>query len=173
MSRIFGPIRLFAYVVKDIDKALDHWIKVAGIGPWFYEERVPITEFRYDGKPHSDFHVSVALANSGDLQIKLIQQRSRTSSMFTEFLAEGREGLHHWAVWPDDYDEMYQRAITSGYRIGHEGRTSRGRFACLRVSDHSAEGIEISELTGDNNRLRRIIRSSATIWDGNNPIRRM
>ncbi len=36
MSRIFGAIRQNGYVVRDIEAALDHWIKVIGVGPFFY-----------------------------------------------------------------------------------------------------------------------------------------
>ena len=43
-----------------------------GVGPWFYIDRVKTDYFRHRGKD-SGLEMSVALANSGDLQIELIQ----------------------------------------------------------------------------------------------------
>ena len=36
MSRIFGPVRQNGYVVRDIEKAMTHWVEVMGVGPWYY-----------------------------------------------------------------------------------------------------------------------------------------
>src|SRR4029077_17026790 len=74
MSRLFGPMRQVGIVVRDIEKAMRHWVEVCGIGPWFYAEQLPLTEFRYKGRVY-DIRMSVALANSGDVQLELIQQR--------------------------------------------------------------------------------------------------
>ena len=75
MSRLFGPMRQVGIVVRDIENAMRHWVEVCGVGPWFYAERLPMTEFRYKGKPY-DIKMSVALANSSDVQLELIQQRN-------------------------------------------------------------------------------------------------
>jgi hypothetical protein len=61
------------------------------------------------GARHDDLHLSVTLANSGDVQIELIQQRCQTPSMYREFLAAGREGLQHWSSWPEDYEACLER----------------------------------------------------------------
>ena len=94
MSRLFGEIRQNGYVVRDIESALRHWTETLGIGPFFYFERVPIDDFRYRGSP-SPLEASIALANSGSLQIELIQQRNDAPSMYRDFLAAGQEGLQH------------------------------------------------------------------------------
>src|SRR5262245_55969464 len=80
MSRFFGSIRQNGYVVRDIEAALKHWTTVLGVGPFFYFERVQIDDFRYRGQP-SNAEFSIALANSGALQIELIQQRNNAPSM--------------------------------------------------------------------------------------------
>ncbi len=68
MSRIFGPVRQNGYVVRDIDAAMRHWVETLGVGPWFYIDRVQCDYFRYRGEA-SPVEMSIALANSGDLQI--------------------------------------------------------------------------------------------------------
>ena len=74
-EQAFGDIRQIGIVVRDIEKAMAHWVDVCGIGPWFYVDKLPITTFRYRGRVVDDFHISVALANSGDTQLELIEQR--------------------------------------------------------------------------------------------------
>ena len=46
MSRLFGPMRQVGIVVRDIEKAMRHWVEVCGVGPWFYAEQLPMDEFR-------------------------------------------------------------------------------------------------------------------------------
>ena len=41
MSRLFGPMRQVGIVVRDIEKAMRHWVEVCGVGPWFYAEQLP------------------------------------------------------------------------------------------------------------------------------------
>ena len=68
MSRFFGEIRQVAYVVPDIEAAMDYWANVLGVGPWFYNPRVPIKNYTYRGERYEP-HNSVALANAGGLQV--------------------------------------------------------------------------------------------------------
>ena len=39
MSTKFGNIAQIGYVVRDIDAAMDNWVR-HGVGPWFYVDRV-------------------------------------------------------------------------------------------------------------------------------------
>ena len=103
MSRIFGAITQNGYVVRDIEAAMRHWIDVLGVGPWFYVARAPIEDFQYRGAP-SPVEVSIALANSGALQIELIQQRNDAPSMYRDFLQAGNERLQHVAYWTQTFD---------------------------------------------------------------------
>ena len=80
MSRLFGPIRQMGYVVRDIESAMRHWIDFCGVGPFFYVDRLPLINFQYQGQS-GDPHLSIALANSGDVQVELIQQKDDTPIM--------------------------------------------------------------------------------------------
>jgi Glyoxalase/Bleomycin resistance protein/Dioxygenase superfamily len=80
MSRLFGPMRQVGIVVRDIEKSMRHWVEVCGVGPWFYAEQLPLDEFRYKGRRY-DLKVSIALANSGEVQLELIQQRNDAPSL--------------------------------------------------------------------------------------------
>ena len=118
MSRLFGPMRQVGIVVCDIDKAMHHWVEVCGVGPWFYADRLPLDGYRYKGRAYDIPHLSIALANSGDVQLELIQQRCASPSLYRDFLAAGHEGMQHWSSWPVNYHEIRARALASGWQIG-------------------------------------------------------
>jgi hypothetical protein len=172
MSRTFGPVRQNGYVVRDIHVAMDHWIRQLGVGPWFYIERVKTDYFRHRGR-HSNVEMSIALANSGDLQIELIQQRNDAPSMYKEFLDAGHEGLQHVAFWTKDYQLLYDRALSLGYTVGHEGQIGgeQGRFAYFDSAGHPGSVIEISDISGNKGRFFDHIRKVALDWDGSEPVR--
>ena len=64
MSRLFGEMRQIGIVVRDIEAAMQHWVEVCGVGPWFYADKLPVTAFTYREETFDDIHISVALANS-------------------------------------------------------------------------------------------------------------
>jgi catechol 2,3-dioxygenase-like lactoylglutathione lyase family enzyme len=173
MSRIFGALRQNGYVVRDIEAALRHWTEVLGVGPFFYFERVPIEDFRYRGEP-SPLEVSIALANSGDLQIELIQPRNDAPSMYRDFLAAGHEGLQHLAWWTEAFDADLARLRERGYEIGQSGCIGpQGRFVYLETEAHPGSVVELSEVVGPKGRFFAHVRAAARDWDGRDPVRRL
>jgi len=173
MSRLFGPLRQMGYVVPDVEAAMRHRVDVCGVGPWFVADKLPLTMFRYMGQRYDDIHMSIALGNSGDVQIELIQQRCDTPSMAREFLKKHPEGgLQHWSSWPENYDELYDQALASGYEVCQEGDAPRGRFVYFRQEGHPGTVIEMSHATPMRKRIFDAVREAAAGWDGGDPIRR-
>ena len=172
MSRLYGPIRQIGYVVQDIEAAMAHWSTVSGVGPWFYVHKFAFKTYAYRGRKYDGLDASVAMANSGDLQIELIQQRCQTPSMYRDFLNHADEGLQHVAYWPDDYDAAYAEALKRGNVVGHEGELPRGRFVYFESSGHPGSIFEFNEITPIRRQIIETIKSAAATWDGTNPIRR-
>lgn len=172
MSRIFGAVRQNGYVVRDIQAAMDHWVEVMGVGPWFYIPSVKTDWFRHRGAD-SAVEMSIALANSGDLQIELIQQRNDAPSLYKEFLDAGNEGLQHVAYWSTGYQELYDRALGLGYRVGHEGQIGgpQGRFCYFDTGAQPGTIVEISDISGAKGQFFDHIRRAAEGWDGADPVR--
>lgn len=175
MSSWLGGARQVGFVVHDIERAMDHWQRVLGVGPWFYKEQVGTTEFRYFGKPSALPELSIALANSGDLQIELIQQRNDAPSLYLDTLKRSGEGAQHIAWWTEDrFDEMAQRLLEAGYVEGHGGRMGlRGRFGYYVHAELPSGMVELSELTGGKGDYFKEIARAAREWQGEYPIRRM
>ncbi|MGX1197757.1 VOC family protein [Parvibaculum sp. MBR-TMA-1.3b-4.2] len=172
MSRFFGKVCQNGYVVRDIEAALTHWTEVLGVGPFYYIERVECDWFTYKGEP-SPVEMSIALANTGDLQIELIQQRNDAPSMYMDFLNAGREGLQHMSYWTTEFQADYDRAVAAGYKVGHEGQIGgpQGRFVYFDTETHPGTVIEMSDISGAKGKFFEHIRNAAANWDGSNPIR--
>ena len=172
MSALFGKPCQNGYVVRDIDAALKYWTEVLRVGPFFYVPDVKVDWFRYRGAD-SAVRMSIALANSGDLQIELIQQRNEAPSMYREFLNSGQEGLQHVAYWATNYQEVYDNALSLGLKVGHEGCIGgpQGRFAYFDTQFHPGSVIELSDISGPKGAMFDYIRREAAGWDGSDPIR--
>jgi glyoxalase/bleomycin resistance protein/dioxygenase superfamily protein len=172
MSRIFGKVCQNGYVVRDIEAAMTHWTEVLGIGPFYYIERVRMDWFRYHGES-SNPEVSIALANSGDLQIELIQQRNGAPSMYRDFLDVGREGLQHMSYWTTNYQADFDNFLALGYRPGQEGQIGgeQGRFVYFETETHPGTVIEVSDISGSKGVFFERIRQAAATWDGSRPMR--
>ncbi|GAK44891.1 conserved protein [Tepidicaulis marinus] len=172
MSRFFGPIRQNGYVVRDIRAAMDHWVHVMGVGPWFYVDRVKTDYFHYKGQDAA-VEMSIALANAGDLQIELIQQRNDAPSMYKDFLDAGHEGLQHVAFWSTSYQALYEDCLARGLKVGHEGQIGgpQGRFCYFENAGHPGAVIEISDISGAKGAFFEHIRKAALDWDGTDAIR--
>jgi hypothetical protein len=172
MSALFGKVCQNGYVVRDILSAMKFWTEVQRVGPFFYIPKVKTDWFRYRGVD-SEVEMSSALANSGDLQIELIQQRNEAPSMYLDFLRAHGEGLQHMSYWTSDYQALYDLAIASGFVVGHEGQIGgpKGRFAYFETAGHAGTVVEISDISGSKGRFFGHIRKVAENWDGRDPVR--
>ena len=173
MSRVFGEIRQNGYVVRDLEAALRHWTEQLGVGPFYCFERVALDWFHYRGEP-SPIEVSIALANSGPLQIELIQQRNDAPSMYRDFLEAGHEGLQHVAYWTEHSDAELKRLEEAGYRVGQAGQIGGpdGRFVYFDTEAHPGTVIELSDISGSKGQFFARLAEMVRDWDGSDPIRR-
>ena len=171
MSRFLGEIRQAGYVVDDIEAAMDYWSRVLGVGPFFYKEQVPIENYTYRGESYRP-HNSVALANSGPLQIELIQTRNDAPSMYRDFKQAGHRGLQHVAYWTESYDADLERLMKQGFAPVMSGEVGeRGRFVYFDTEYHPGTVIELSEVAGPKGKMFQLIRKASESWDGRDPVR--
>ena len=176
MSRFFGEIRQMAYLVPDIEAAMDYWANVLGVGPWYYNPKVPIENYVYRGQRYEP-HNSVALANAGGLQIELLQTRNDVPSMYRDFQRAGFSGVQHFAYWTESFDADLARAEAAGFEVCMGGEVgANGRFVYFETP-RAAGGvwpgtvIELSEVAGPKGRLFKLIRDASLGWDGADPVR--
>lgn len=176
MSRTFGTIRQLGFVVTDIHAAIRQWIDCLGVGPFFYVDHQPVNDFSFRGLASSpDF--SVALAQTGFLQIELIQQHNDEPSAFKEFIDTGSEGLQHVAYWTTHFDELTATVLASGHTELQAGRSGSGgpdeRFAYFTSNGHRGTVVEVSEVSGPKAALFEAVAAASLAWDGTDPVRDM
>ena len=121
--------------------------------------------------------MSLALGNSGDLQVEIIEQHDDNPSAYKDFLDRGREGMQHVSAWVthDGYDDVMTRARDEGVAIAHEGRLAAAgvRFAYFDT-DSSPGGLlyEIADvLEPQIYPLMEMVAAAARDWDGTDPVR--
>ncbi|NRF65928.1 VOC family protein [Aquincola sp. S2] len=169
----FNGVKQVGYVVKDLDKAMRHWVDL-GIGPWFYRKNVTPVEFRYYGETLDKPVISGAIAQSGDIQIELLQQCNDAPSLYRDSLERSGEIAQHVAFWTvNEYDRWCRRLLELGYVEGHAGRmdSMRGRFAYFVHLDFPSAMIEISESLGGKAETFERFKQAALNWDGRDPLR--
>ena len=143
MSPLPGPVRQIGYVVKDFDKALASWL-AAGVGPWFVLRGLQL-QASYRGQPCA-VTLSIGLANTGDMQVEVIQQEDATPSIYTEFLDSGRDGYHQLAWWATDFESAVRGGPAARANVAAPGgaglracgfwRLSSRQFGMVRSRGH-------------------------------------
>jgi catechol 2,3-dioxygenase-like lactoylglutathione lyase family enzyme len=105
-----------AFVVRDMDAAINYWTKTLKVGPFVVMEKSRgnrTVHFR-GVETLTDF--SIAFAYMGDVQVELIQPLDDLPSIYKAFLDDGREGFHHLAYWPEDFRGACARLEANGFR---------------------------------------------------------
>ncbi|WP_051362298.1 VOC family protein [Solimonas soli] len=92
-----SPIRQVAYGVDDLAAGIAHWAACAGIGPWTAFRKATIR-----GRRRGTATMDVAPSYRGELQIELIQSRSRSPSPYRHEDGRPRIGMHHLGWHSDD-----------------------------------------------------------------------
>jgi len=124
-----------AFVVKDLQKTMENYWNVLGIGPWdVYEMHAPaLSNMTYRGKP-ADFSMKVGNAMVGSIELQLIQPLSG-ESLYREALAEQGERVHHLQFITDNLDKVTQIMNQDGFATLESANVNDGKFAYFDMVD--------------------------------------
>ena len=122
-------------VVKDVQKTAENYWNILGIGPWdIYELHAPVlSDVVYHGKP-TQFSMKLGVAMVGKVQLGLFEPVSG-NSIYSDFLAEYGEGLHHLQFAADNVAEITQIMVEDGFPVLMSGRIGDGAFAFYDTAD--------------------------------------
>ncbi len=177
MSRLAGGIGQLGLVVRDADAAMRRWSIGYGIGPFIAARNVEFEEYRYRGRKAEAPIVTLCIAQSGPVQIEIVQQHNDAPSAYTEFLESGREGSQHVASWfgsHDEYDRAFETLLGNGLTLVHQARLSAidCRFAYFDGGVPGGLMFEIAEsLLPNIAPMLEKLSQAAEHWDGADPIR--
>ena len=118
MQRIFGPVMQNAWVVDDLDAALDHWINKMGVGPFYLFEHVKFQEIYFRGQPATT-DMTAAIAYWGDMQNRTDQTIQRRPFDLPGVSSQGT--ARHAAHGRDDVEPG--RASPAAEALGHRAHT--------------------------------------------------
>lgn len=161
-----------AFVVTDIEAACRRWTKATGIGPFFLLSNISLTEINYRGAPSDGLDFSVAIAQSGGVQIELIEQHCDRPSAYRDLIASGASGFHHMGLYCDEYDANFAWYARQGYVPAVDGKLGDMRFAYFDTSADLGCMVELIEQNPAQDELFARIAAAAEGWDGvTDPIR--
>jgi methylmalonyl-CoA/ethylmalonyl-CoA epimerase len=126
-------------VVRDIDRVIESWSRLLGIGPW--DSREMETTDRAGRKAKT----RLAFANIGHLQIELIQS-IEGKTFYADFLEKHGDGIHHLGVRVEDVDAETANLEKKGVKVLF-GR--RGRFAYLDTGNPGGVMFELIQSPRD------------------------
>jgi catechol 2,3-dioxygenase-like lactoylglutathione lyase family enzyme len=138
-----------AIVVKDLDKAVNQYHELFGIGPWhFYTYQKPLVKrMSYRGKP-ADHAFRIALSYFGPSRIELIEVKEG-DSIYKDFIKEHGYGVQHLGFLVEDMRDALEQARKAGLDMIQDGSgfgpDGDGHYAYLDTEDILGVTIELIE----------------------------
>ena len=145
-----GSVIQVAYVVRDIDAAMQrHW-EVCGIGPWsvYTFEAPKVRDYIYRGRP-ATHSCLIAVALTDKMQVELMQP-VRGRSIYDEHLERRGEGLHHIKLYHADCARAVAEYAARGYPVIQSGRFDEDEHYYLDTEKDFGYIIEL----GNGGRIR-------------------
>ena len=154
-----------SWVVTDLDAAMRRWHKTTGVGPFLVQRHIKISKPRYRGQPGLvDF--SVAIAQSGGVQIELVEQHCDNPSCYRDSVPKGQEALHHVAILAEDYDAALASYLDQGFAEASGGFFGDIRFSYMDTRSALGYMMEIVEAKEAIRRFFASIAKASETWDG-------
>ena len=100
-------------VVKDIDKTVEYYTSMWGLGPWKKFECSPAKEQMLIGEP---YRMKIAAAQWGPVVLELIQPVGR-GTIWSDFLETNGEGLQHLCFDVSNWDEVMAQLKKQGAKM--------------------------------------------------------
>ena len=165
-----GVIQM-AYVVADLDAAIDQWIKRLRVGPWFVLDHFTGVDPVYRGQP-SRADVRLAMSFAGHMNMELIQPNNDAPSVYGEVIERRGYGFHHWGVATWSFDAAVAQYERDGYPLAFRATVpSGGRVGYMDTTGVLPGFTELIELGGDFEQVFGRFYRASIDWDGKDPVR--
>jgi methylmalonyl-CoA/ethylmalonyl-CoA epimerase len=137
------PIDQVGYVVRDLGETTRRYARL--FGPFTFMDS-PLTGVVYRGRP-ADVNLRIAYGSAGGLEMEFIAVLSGQSP-HAEFLAAGREGIHHVRYRVSDCDATIAALGGEGFAVIWYHDMGFAKFAYLEHASRDGVLIELLEMSG-------------------------
>lgn len=164
MTARTGVLNQMAYVVPDIEKAIDFWTQVMGVGPFFVFPELNATRGDYRGEDYI-YKFGAAIAYSGETNIELIEPRG--PSIFDEFLKAGGTGVHHTCRFVDNMAIAQAEIEALGAtRLQGASFGPGSEVAYFDMTGDETMILELAQLPPESAGLFDAVKQAGNDWDG-------
>ena len=136
-------VNQLGFVFKDTEKQAEMMQNILGLPKFIFTEPVLIQYPQFRGR-ESQVTIQIATSRLGNTRIELIKWIDGECS-YKEFLDQGKEGLHHIAVYVDDADPYIEEFKKNGIGILESGHYINVRFTYLDTEEKFGFIVELLE----------------------------
>jgi len=159
------------WVVTDLDRAIDHWVRTAGAGPFFVFGEIHFTESNYRGTPMDLAPCRAAMGQFGDTQIELIEPLGDDPGIWRDLYRFGQAGFHHTGLYCTDYEAQRDAYVAAGAEIAFEGLMMGAKTCYIDTSPTLGFMTELVTANPIAEQVFGAIRAASVDWDGSDPVR--
>lgn len=118
------------YVVPDLEQACLQLHRLFGIGPFLGGQPAELRQHVYRGRSAAPIRYRSVFVQSGELNLELIQLLSAAPSALHDMFSHSAPGLHHVAMFCDDYVRARDEFVAAGYPVASEFMAGIGAQIC-------------------------------------------
>lgn len=144
-----GDMAQVCIVVPNLEKAVENFYNIFGIGPWhFYTYGKPLVKrMTRNGEP-AEYKMKVALSYFGKMRLELIEPLEG-DTVYKEFVEKHGYGVHHLGILTDNMQESIKKAADAGIKMTMDGAgfgpDDDGHYAYLDTEDLIHTTLELIE----------------------------
>lgn len=158
-----------AWVVDNLESAIDQWATTLGVGPFFVTEyQYMFQEVLYRGQP-GILNMRVALAQNDPIQIELIEPLSSPSA-YRDSVSSGT-GFHHMCAWSNDVSADVAYLAELGYPAANTAKIRDIEIAYVDTRPLLGCMLEFVTINSATQARFAEIAAAGKNWDGTDPIR--
>jgi methylmalonyl-CoA/ethylmalonyl-CoA epimerase len=133
-----GSLKQIGIVVKNTDKVLEFYEKTLGLGKF---DSMVAENTSQRGKSK----LRISLGQVGGIQFELIEV-VKGETLHSDFLKQGREGLHHLGFYVADIDKRLGELEKKGIKLLERGKVLGVEYAYLDTARISGVIFELIKL---------------------------
>jgi len=155
-----------AYVVRDLDEACARLHACYNVGPFVGGTEFVLGAHVYRGRPAPPASLRGVFVQVGPLVVELLQILSEPPSAFHDMFRAGAQGLHHVAMFCDDYERQRDAWVSAGHAVASEFTLPWGpKISYIDARRDFGHMIELYPEDATIRDMYRQARDAAGVWD--------